>query len=67
MRSLVLAAALATIIGPLQAKEASSSAGLHSAAEATKREQFVSNQGGEPRGRPAKTCIESRRSRGLPA
>ncbi|WP_234683731.1 hypothetical protein [Bradyrhizobium monzae] len=59
MRTLMVAAALLGMVVSLQAKEVESSRGLTNSDAAVK--QFVSNQSGQPRGKPARTKSDGRK------
>ncbi|WP_194402631.1 hypothetical protein [Bradyrhizobium sp. CCBAU 53351] len=61
MRTLLVLAALLGMVVSLQAKEADSSRAVRSSDAAVK--QFVSNQSGQPRGKPARTRSEGGKDR----
>lgn len=61
MRTLMVFAALLGMMVSLQAKEADLSRAVQSADAAVK--QFVSNQGSQPRAKPARTRSDARKER----
>ncbi|MBW7962530.1 hypothetical protein [Bradyrhizobium sp. BR 10261] len=65
MRTFLVLAALLGMVVSLQAKEADSSRAVRSPDAAVK--QFVSNQGGQPRGKPARTRSDGRNDRDFSA
>jgi hypothetical protein len=65
MRTLVVLAALLGMAVSLQAKEADSSQAVRSPNAAIK--QFVSNQSGQPRSKPARTRSDGRNDRDFSA
>jgi hypothetical protein len=65
MRTPAVAAALLSMVVSLQAKEAVSLQGLRSSDFAGK--QFVSNQSGQTRGKPARTSSNGRKERDFSA
>lgn len=65
MRALMVAATLLGMVVSLQAKEADTLRGPGSSDAAVK--QFVSNQSGQPRGKPARTRFVGRQGRDFSA
>ena len=65
MRTLLILTALLGMMVSLQAKEADTSRAARSPDAAVR--QFVSNQGGQPPGKPARTRSDGRRDRDFSA